>query len=229
MLETVQEWLLVITNNPKPIGNQFCKAYKRYSGGPNGRFRSVRFIRTESLWSKRSKRGHPTSQNVLQCVLRDQPCIRIVFARVPSPFYSSSSPKPASRFCPFETDTQKTENQAKIMVYWSESPPIVSQIKLVGIASGLGMLEGVCSCLERKITKIHRNFRHKMKGLLIWLVWPTDLTRIQKKVDDFIFCADIFLFFLDQRDPSIQSDLDKTLPFPMLFANIFDSDIDGIQ
>ena len=79
MLETVQEWLLVITNNPKPTGNQFCKAYKRYSGGPNDRFRSVRFIRTESLWSKRSERGHPTSQNVLQCVLRDQPCIRIVF------------------------------------------------------------------------------------------------------------------------------------------------------
>ena len=29
------------------------------------------------------------------------------------------------------------------------------------------MLEGVCSCLERKITKNHRIFRHKMKGLLI--------------------------------------------------------------
>ena len=46
------------------------------------------------------------------------------------------------------------------MVYWSESPPIVSQIKLVGIASGLGMLEGVCSCLEGKITKIHQQFQH---------------------------------------------------------------------
>ena len=64
------------------------------------------------------------------------------------------------------------------MVYWSESPPIVSQIKLGGIASGLGMLEGVCSCLERKITKIYRNFQHM---LVRPLVWPTDLTRTQKK------------------------------------------------
>ena len=41
------------------------------------------------------------------------------------------------RFCPFKTDRQKIENQAKSMQNWSEWPRIISQKKIRSIPSDL--------------------------------------------------------------------------------------------